>query len=250
MKNKTIGKQSVIYEDFHSNIKPIKKIISSGNFTYRFILKLTERYLKNVENVIDIGCGVGMIDLYIAAKGIKVTGIDVSKLAINGAKSNSTILKIKNTPDFICGDFMKIKLKSKYDMILISEVLEHLEDDDRAVKKINSLLKNKGIVIASSPSSIAPLYRLGLLKDFDLRVGHLRRYTEKTFAYLFESNGFKVLKIFKTEGILRNFLYTNNFGGIFIKFIRGPISDVVTFIDNLTIPIFGESNYYIVAKKI
>lgn len=43
--------------------------------------------------------------------------------------------------------------------------------------------------------------------------------------------------------------FTNKFLGQVIRFIRGPMSDVVTFVDNIAIKLFGESNIYVVASR-
>lgn len=105
-------------------------------------------------------------------------------------------------------------------------------------------------MIASSPSKNAPLYRMGALKTFDRKVGHLRRYSENDFVDLFKKEGFVILETNKTEGILRNFLFTNPFGGFLLRILnKKPFSRVVTFIDNLSVPLFGESDIYIVAQK-
>jgi hypothetical protein len=128
--------------------------------------------------------------------------------------------------------------------------LEHLQDDKLAVIKIKKLLKRNGVVIASSPSINAPLYRLGFLKSFDLDVGHLRRYTESGLTKLFTNAGLEVLETKKTEGVLRNFLFTNSFGGFLLKILnKWPLSKIVTFVDNQMISIFGESNIYLVARR-
>ena len=127
--------------------------------------------------------------------------------------------------------------------------MEHLDNDKKALDRIRNLCIKGGIIIASSPSRSAPLFRLHLLDIFDKKVGHLRRYSRSEFLSLFKSNDFEVIRIINTEGVLRNFLFTNPVAGKLIRFIRGPISDFVTFLDELTIPLFGESHYYIVAKK-
>mgnify|MGYP001604730736 FL=1 len=62
--------------------------------------------------------------------------------------------------------------------------------------------------------------------------------------------GLEILELKKTEGILRNFLFTNSLGGFLLKILnKWPISKIVTFLDNLTIPVFGESDIFLVAKK-
>ena len=239
-----------IHEDYHSIIKPQKRVISENNFTYRVALSLLKKYFKDTKSILDIGCGVGTVDFFLAIQKKEVFGIDISKRAISAAKENAKLFRLENKIHYKVIDFPRQTIVGRYDGVVISEVLEHLDSDRNAVKKVYKLLKNNGVVLASSPSKDAPLFRLGLLGSFDRKVGHLRRYSEYEFRYLFESNNFRLIKLIKTEGILRNFLFTNHTAGKLIRFIQGPISDLITIVDNLTIPLFGESNYYIVAEKL
>jgi len=67
---------------------------------------------------------------------------------------------------------------------------------------------------------------------------------------LFEYAGFNILETNKTEGVIRNFLFTNQLGGFLLRILnKWPISNVVTVLDNLTIRLLGESNIYLVAEK-
>ena len=100
-----------------------------------------------------------------------------------------------------------------------------------------------------TPSKNAPLYRLGLTKDFDKRVGHLRRYREKELLDQIKYAGFNIIEIKKNEGILRNFLYTNSIAGNAIRFIKFFIVDLISYLDNLSMLIFGESDFIVIAKK-
>jgi SAM-dependent methyltransferase len=76
-----------------------------------------------------------------------------------------------------------------FDVVYSSNVLEHIENDNLALKKINSMLKKDGLFIA-----YVPAFKL-LYSDFDFRIGHYRRYSKKTLKSVFEENGFSILKI-------------------------------------------------------
>ena len=139
--------------------------------------------------------------------------------------------------------------QDKYDLILFMEVIEHLEDDQKALKKVYSLLNKNGIAIISTPSINAPLYRLGLAKKFDKRVGHLRRYTMQELQLKCLKAGFEIIETKKTEGILRNYLYLNSIAGKFIRLIKYFMVDVILSLDGLTMKAFGESDLFIVVRK-
>jgi len=237
------------YNNFHIQAKVQKRVIDSKNFTYRNVICVLDRYLKKGNQVLDIGCGVGTLDFYMARKGINVVGLDISKFAISVAKQSSILLKLDEETEFYVSDFPKRKIKDKFDLIVASETLEHIPNDINCLKTMGDFLKNNGLILISVPLATAPLYRLGLLKSFDKEVGHLRRYNEETIVGLIQKSGFRVVYKEKFEGIVRNTLFTNKNCGFLIRFIRGYVSDLVNYFDHLSISIFGASQLILIAKK-
>lgn len=239
-----------LYEIYHTNRDLQTKIISENNFTYRNILQI----LNNIhygENVLDIGCGVGTLDYYIAQKDKNVCGVDISKSAIDICKKNAKLLGLQKKMKFFCADFLKFDNKSKFGLIICSEVLEHLNDDRLAVKKIYKMLNLNGLAIFSVPSVNAPLYKIGLLDKFDKQVGHLRRYDTKRIKKLMISANFKIVRIYLTEGMFRNFLFTFKLGSFLNRLANrfSPICEILSFVDKLTLYLFGESNVYVLVSK-
>lgn len=240
-----------IYENYHSRRKIQKRLIKSNDFTYNGLLYFLNKYFKPKMKILDIGCGVGTIDLYLANNGASVLGIDVSQNGIDIARKNSENLGLRKNLKFDIMNFPYQAPSEKYDIVICSEVLEHLVDDKNAVKKIFALLKPNGVVIASSPSVNSILYRFGKLKKFDKEVGHLRRYDEKGFKSLFTSSGLRIMEVKKTQGFMRDILFTTWVGGVLLRVInKRPFSAIFTYLDDLTIPLFGESDILLAAKKI
>ena len=100
--------------------------------------KNSKDVLKNLE-ILDIGCGGGLISEPMARLGANVTGIDASEKNINVAKihSKKSHLKINyqnKSPE-------QLKEKEKFDIILNLEVVEHIEDLDLYIESCHSLLK-------------------------------------------------------------------------------------------------------------
>jgi SAM-dependent methyltransferase len=242
-------KTNKLYETYHGNRKLQKRIIGDNNFTYRELIKILKPHLQYRYSVLDIGSGVGTIDFYLASKGKNVTGIEISENAVNVARENAKLFNLDKIINFIVAEFPHKVPGRNYDLVIFSEIIEHLKDDNKALRDIWQVLKPGGILVITTPSKNAPLYRMGLLDGFDKSVGHLRRYTEKELIQLVEKNGYKVISSGRHEGILRNFLFTNPIAGKFLRFVRWRISDIVAFVDYLTIPLFGESNIHLVAKK-
>lgn len=242
-------KKAELYENYHSQSKLQKRIISDDNFTYIELIKLIKPYLNETKNILDIGSGVGTIDFYLADKQKDVTGVEISKKAYKTAIANARLLKLDKRIQYVNSSFPCKLPRQQYDMVIFSEVIEHLEDDSKALQDIWKVLKPSGRLVITTPSLNAPLYRLGLLTEFDKEVGHLRRYTLSDLTRLLKRNGYKIAKAGRHEGIIRNLLFTNRRASTVLKFIRWKLSIIIASIDYFTIPLLGESNLNIVAVK-
>ena len=118
-----------------------KKIITHFN------IKSKSLPLKNIE-LLDIGCGGGLLSEPMCRLGAKVTGIDASQKNINVASfhSNKNNLKI----NYLCSSPEKINLKKKFDVILNMEIVEHVEDLNLFLKKSSLLLKKNGLMFIAT----------------------------------------------------------------------------------------------------
>ena len=95
-------------------------------------------YLKGL-NILDIGCGGGLISEPIARLGGFVTGIDASEKNIKIAKlhSNKSQLNI----NYLNKSPEQLKDFEKFDVILNLEIVEHVENVDLYLKSCKKLLK-------------------------------------------------------------------------------------------------------------
>ena len=89
-------------------------------------------------NIIDIGCGEGFPHHYFLnrRKELKITGVDLNKESINKAKNKNP------QASYWQGDIYSLKVDSKFDLVLVMEVLEHLRNPQEAlfeVKKVAPL---------------------------------------------------------------------------------------------------------------
>ncbi len=240
-----------LYEKYHQETKPQRKLIKKKNFTYRLILSILEPYLINGKKILDIGCGAGTLCFYMANRGNHVKGIDISLKAIRVCKISAQKLGVAQNTRFQTVNFPETAIKESFDLILCTEILEHLVKDNLAIKKMFNYLKAGGMAIISIPSIKAPLHRLGFTKKFDKRVGHLRRYSINKITKLLKKEKFKIIETKKTEGVMRSFLFTSKHTALIIRIANKfqLISDILTFLDNITLKLFGASQIIIVAQK-
>lgn len=245
------------YNEFHENSSIQKKPIKKNNFTYRLVIKEIEKILTDIKRngikILDYGCGVGTLAFYLASIGKHVTGVDISPLSVDlcnkSARKMGMIGKVRFS---VSSNFWRrlTNVHVKYDLIICSEVIEHINNDVQLMGKLSGILNKGGYIFLTTPSKNAPLFRMKVTKSFDSKVGHLRRYDVEALKAMFRNAGMKVEKVCRVEGMLRNSLFVIPQLTVFIKFLKGPLSDIVTAIDSLMVPITGESNIFIIAQKI
>lgn len=113
-----------------------------------YILNNIDRSNVNNFNVLDLGCGGGLTCEPLARLGANVTGIDFVKKNIDIAKSHAKSSNLKI--NYIHEDLDTFTIKKKYDIILMLEVIEHIDDWEILIAKIKKNLEPKGILILST----------------------------------------------------------------------------------------------------
>ena len=104
-------------------------------------------YLEGL-NILDIGCGGGLISEPMARLGANVTGIDASEKNINIAKLHSK----KNGLNINYRNASPENLEhiEKFDIILNLEIVEHVEDVNLYIKSCSKLLKKNGLMFTAT----------------------------------------------------------------------------------------------------
>ena len=106
-----------------------------------------KKLLKGLE-ILDIGCGGGLLCEPLTRLGAKMTGIDVSKNNINVAKVHSKKMDL-NIKYINCSP-ENIKTKKKFDVILNMEVIEHVSNVNLFINNCSRLIKKNGIMFVAT----------------------------------------------------------------------------------------------------
>lgn len=240
---------ATFYDLFHQKSGLLKRKLTSTDFTYFYILNFLQQPLKKVgkkSRVLDIGCGVGNLVCYLSDFFHQVVGLDISPLAIKLARTNAKNLGCKNTL-FFTGSVTSLP-QSRYDLIICTEVIEHVSNDQEFITQICRLLAKNGRLLISTPLKDSLLYSWGWFDKFDQQVGHLRRYQPAEIIRKLENHGLSVIKLQKSEGLLRSIIFTSKLKAL-LKFVRWPLSSLIIRLDEVTAQIFGYSNIMIWAEK-
>tara|TARA_B110001452_G_scaffold164189_1_gene136952 strand:- start:2 stop:637 length:636 start_codon:yes stop_codon:yes gene_type:complete len=106
-----------------------------------------ENFLNGL-NILDIGCGGGLISEPMTRLGGAVTGIDASKKNIKVAKIHSEKSKLKI--NYLNKSPEQLKNLEKFDIILNLEIVEHVNDVNLYIKSCHNLLKKDGLMFTAT----------------------------------------------------------------------------------------------------
>ena len=120
-------------------------------FIYLRQLDLIADFVKEGSKVLDLGCGQGHIIERIERRAAHITGLDISIYRIRQAKERVNSKKAY----FLVGDVMSFPFgKSEFDVVIASEIIEHLPDTLKLLANIRDVLKKDGTLIISTPVSL------------------------------------------------------------------------------------------------
>ena len=117
---------------------PIRIKYIKDNIIKNFKLNSTIKPLKKI-NILDIGCGGGLLTEPMCRLGANVVGIDASQKNIDIAKFHAKKNGLKI--NYLCATPEDLKIKKKFDVILNMEIVEHVENVNFFLKKSSELLK-------------------------------------------------------------------------------------------------------------
>ena len=178
---------NVFYEKYYNYLyaffkNPEERFISQFNSAkYKFDILKDFINFKNDTNVLEIGCGAGGILAFFKSKNCKVIGIDYENEHLEYARK-------KNITTHTSYE----KINKKFDLIILSHVLEHLVYIDDILNICKNLIKKDGLIYIEVPSieSISKHY------DYDiqnfLHIAHVTHFTKSTFINFINLKGFNI----------------------------------------------------------
>ena len=149
------GKFKPLHKFNPIRIKYIKESVIEN-----FKLQNNEKLPLNGINLLDIGCGGGLLSEPMCRLGATVTGIDASAKNIEIAKIHAK--KNNLNINYICTSPEKIQ-KEKFDVILNMEIVEHVENVDLFLNSSSSLLKKDGLMFVATINKTLKSYLFAII---------------------------------------------------------------------------------------
>jgi len=156
-------------------------------------------------NILDAGCGNGFIAGQLSEMGHQVTAIDLSEDGVDIAKK-----KYPNVRFEVHSVYTELNdLIDQVDVVVSSEVIEHLYYPQRFLKNVYSVIREGGCLILTTPYH-------GYLKNLALSIfnkwdshhtvdwegGHIKFFSEKTISSMLKESGYNSVE-FNNAGRIR-----------------------------------------------
>ncbi len=148
---------------------------------HKYIVKRFNWIIDRVcgERLLDVGCSNGLGSYLASFKIKKVYGIDIceeiiAKAKVNNKERDNVILSIGDAENLLFND-------NYFDCIIMGEVLEHVNDDRKAISEAYRVLRDEGTIIITIP------------EGGGLSVNHLREYNKQSISDLLSN--FKIEEI-------------------------------------------------------
>ncbi len=214
------------------------------------------------DKILDIGCGSGRhcCRAY-ACEGVTVIGVDANYTDVHEARGRLAYheaIGAHGGGSWGCaaGDILSLPFSGEiFDLVICSEVMEHIPDDRRAAKEILRVLKPGGNLVVSVPRYFPEKICWKLSTAYySANGGHVRIYSKQGIRQIFENSG----AMFRTT----HFAHSLHTPYWWLKCLMGPTRDdvqpinlyhrlltwdimkkpkITRFMDTLLNPILGKS---------
>ena len=211
-------------------------------YTRDVVRKLSRCSMGHGE-VLEFGAGIGTLaQLWHARTGTRPECLEIDK----------TLLEVLAKRNFVCHPDLS-SLRKTYDTIYTSNVLEHIEDDVEALRKLHANLKPGGVLAVYVPAFMC------LYSNLDLEVGHYRRYRKAELKARLEQAGFRIegMQYVDSLGFLAWFAMkllsrqgggaSNNSGKL--KFYDTWIYPISNLLDNLGLKHVIGKNILVISRR-
>ena len=165
------------------------------NKEFKIVSKILDKIVKKNfhKDGLDIACHAGRYTFLLRKKGLNALGIDTSNKALDVAMKTKTKLGI-NKVEFKKIDATKLKIKLKFDIIILMELLHHLPDNlaIKLFKKTITLLKQDGYLIFDVKNVNNPVIDL-VYKKYSSKELLLITRSLNFFERIAKANGCKIV---------------------------------------------------------
>jgi SAM-dependent methyltransferase len=172
----------------HGNVHPKHEIMRYEDFFLRFIEPST--------TVLDVGCGNGTVAAKLASRAKHVTGVELDRDRFSFARSHYSAPNL----EFVLGDITSLEPRTLYDICVLSNVLEHIED---RIGLLVALKKQASVLLIRVPAMDRdwwPAYRKANGLEWRSDDTHFIEHTEDELRAEISAAGWTVVSLERRWG--------------------------------------------------
>ena len=183
-----IAKFNQLAEQWWDPKGKFKRVLDFNTCRWQVIERQIRNHFKqqnltlNEMNALDIGCGGGLLCEPLAKSGVKVTGIDASEMSIKVARQHA--MQSRHNIEYLhCLSHELVTQKRQFDIVLNTEVIEHVPDQQRLIRECSQLLKPGGLLILATLNRTLKSYLFGIVgAEYILRLLPIGTHSWRAFV--------------------------------------------------------------------
>lgn len=144
--------------------------------------------VESSDNVLDLGCGNGFLTYDVAKKAKEVVGIDIKDYNIKGAKKNFSRDNLK----YIVGDATEYDFGHRFDKIVLSNVLEHIENRVELLTKLKKISNTILLRVPMINREWLAVYKKQMGFEYRLDNTHFIEYTVEDLEVELKQSGWQL----------------------------------------------------------
>jgi SAM-dependent methyltransferase len=190
----TTSNSSADYEAYWSGFQESAQYHPSNRFRYSLLVSRLKRFLKPGMSVLDMGCGDARLLLSLKSQWplARFTGCDISHTVIGYNRErhrNIEFFQADVSAPGLADKAAEAAGPNRFDIVISTEVIEHVVDDGGLLRNAAALLAPGGIFILTTQSG--PRYRIELEW-----LHHLRHYRRSDLEQLVRAAGLEIIESF------------------------------------------------------
>jgi SAM-dependent methyltransferase len=162
----------------YSGVENLEVMTEARNYN-QYLLDLILRHAATRDSILDFGAGAGTFVVRLAELGLNIMALEPDEFLRNSLLNNGVraVASLDELPE------------TSFQLIYTLNVLEHIQDDQQALRQLRSRLEPQGTLLIYVPAF--PI----LFTSMDTRVGHFRRYTRNELAQRVSAAGLQIEQI-------------------------------------------------------
>lgn len=207
-----------------------------GNLQANLAFLALTNVLKPGDRILEIGCGIGSVVFELGRKGYDITGMDISREAIEyGRKKYGDIpLEVQAAETLPYED-------ESFDAVLSFDLFEHIASIDKHISEVWRALRPGGHYLFQTPNKYSNvIYETLWTRSLQWRRYHPSLHSPGQLRRRLARHGFETL-----------FVKMNPINEFTLRKLRklGPVGSMLRHVDFRRLPLWLQTNLYVIARK-